>query len=57
MVHLKDTNVSIEHAHNDYSCYEALWINQEDFSHVIEIYDFPPMFKTEDLQDAFTEYR
>ncbi|XP_067102768.1 R3H and coiled-coil domain-containing protein 1 [Osmerus mordax] len=56
MVHLKDTNVSIQHAHNDYSCYEALWINQEEFSHVIEIYNFPPMFKTEDIQDAFTEY-
>lgn len=54
--HLKDVNFSIEHTHNDYSFFENLWINQDEFSHVIEIYDFPPMFTTEDLLDAFTEY-
>ncbi|XP_071376614.1 R3H and coiled-coil domain-containing protein 1 isoform X1 [Centroberyx affinis] len=57
MAHLKEAvAVSIEHAHNDYSCYENVWMNSDDFGHVIEIYDFPAMFKTDDLLDAFTEY-
>ncbi|XP_071350620.1 R3H and coiled-coil domain-containing protein 1 isoform X2 [Trachinotus anak] len=55
--HLKEAvSFSIEHVHNDYSIYENVCINQDDFRHVIEIYDFPPMFKTDDLLDAFTEY-
>ncbi|KAM9362225.1 R3H and coiled-coil domain-containing protein 1 [Symphorus nematophorus] len=57
--HLKQAvTVSIEHAHNDYSVYENVYvsINPDEFGHVIEIYDFPPMFKTEDLMDAFAEY-
>uniref|UniRef100_A0A3Q0SGE7 R3H domain and coiled-coil containing 1 n=1 Tax=Amphilophus citrinellus TaxID=61819 RepID=A0A3Q0SGE7_AMPCI len=48
--------VAIEHAHNDYSIYEKVFINSEDFRHVIEIYDFPAVFKTDDLLDAFSEY-
>ncbi|XP_068172363.1 R3H and coiled-coil domain-containing protein 1 isoform X2 [Antennarius striatus] len=57
--HLKEpVTVSIEHVHNDYSMYLTLCTNisAEDFPHVIEIYDFPPLFKTEDLLDAFAEY-
>lgn len=51
--------VSIEHAHNDYSVYESMCIsiNPDEFGHVIEIYDFPAIFKTDDLLDAFAEYR
>lgn len=48
--------VAIEHAHNDYSIYEKVFINSEDFRHVIEIYDFPAVFKTDELLDAFSEY-
>lgn len=56
--HLKEgVSFSIEHVHNDYSVYENVCINPDEFRHVIEIYDFPPMFKTDDLLDAFTEYR
>ncbi|XP_055725012.1 R3H and coiled-coil domain-containing protein 1 isoform X1 [Salvelinus fontinalis] len=54
--HLTETDVAIEHAHNDYSCFENVWINQDEFAHVIEIYDFPAMFKTGDLLDAFADY-
>lgn len=52
-------SVSIEHAHNDYTIYVNVCvnINPDEFRHVIEIYDFPPLFKTDDLLDAFTEYR
>lgn len=55
--HLKETvTVSIQHVHNDYSIYENVCISPEKFGHVIEIYDFPPCFKTDDLMDAFTDY-
>lgn len=55
--HLKEAvHFSIEHAHNDYSLYETVYLNLDEFRHVIEIYNFPAMFKTEDLLDAFTEY-
>ncbi|KAG7229741.1 hypothetical protein INR49_012537 [Caranx melampygus] len=56
--HLKEAvSFSVEHVHNDYSIYENVCINADEFRHVIEIYDFPSMFKTDDLLDAFTEYR
>ncbi|XP_053723020.1 R3H and coiled-coil domain-containing protein 1 isoform X2 [Synchiropus splendidus] len=54
--HLKDfTSVSIQHVHNDYF-YEDVRANLEGFGHVIEIYDFPNIFKTEDLLEAFVDY-
>lgn len=49
--------VSIEHVHNDYSVYENVCMNPDEFRHVIEIYGFPSMFKTDDLLDAFIDYR
>uniref|UniRef100_UPI0037E93CAF R3H and coiled-coil domain-containing protein 1 n=1 Tax=Semicossyphus pulcher TaxID=241346 RepID=UPI0037E93CAF len=56
-VHLKEAvPFSIEHTHQDYSMYENVFLNSDEFRHVIEIYNFPPMFKTEDLLDAFAEY-
>ncbi|AWP03163.1 putative R3H and coiled-coil domain-containing protein 1 isoform 2 [Scophthalmus maximus] len=55
--HLKEAvSFSIELVHNDYSIYENVCVNQDEFRHVIEIYDFPPIFKTDDLLDAFTDY-
>ncbi|XP_040889238.1 R3H and coiled-coil domain-containing protein 1 [Toxotes jaculatrix] len=55
--HLKEAvSFSIEHVHNDYSIYENVCINPHEFRHVIEIYDFPSVFKTDDLLDAFTDY-
>lgn len=45
------------HVHNDYSSYESVPVNTDEFGHVIEIYNFPGQFKTDDLLDAFTDYR
>ncbi|XP_077429681.1 R3H and coiled-coil domain-containing protein 1 [Vanacampus margaritifer] len=47
---------TLQHVYNDYSVYENVLITPDDFGHVIEIYDFPAMFKTDDLLDAFAEY-
>uniref|UniRef100_A0A4W5NUS4 R3H domain and coiled-coil containing 1 n=1 Tax=Hucho hucho TaxID=62062 RepID=A0A4W5NUS4_9TELE len=54
--HLTETDVAIKHGHNDYSCFGNVWINQDEFAHVIEIHDFPDMFKKDDLLDAFADY-
>lgn len=48
--------VSIRLVHNDFSAYESAHAGLEELCHVVEIYDFPPCFKTEDLVDAFTDY-
>ncbi|RVE72549.1 hypothetical protein OJAV_G00039850 [Oryzias javanicus] len=54
--HLKEADcVSVDHAHNDYSAFENLFCS-DNFGHVIEIYNFPVVFQTQDLLDAFTEY-
>lgn len=56
--HLREAaTVTIEHVHNDYSVFVdvCININLDEFRHVIEIYDFPALFKTEDLLDAFIE--
>ncbi|KAL0978190.1 hypothetical protein UPYG_G00167260 [Umbra pygmaea] len=53
---LSEEDVTIEHAQNDYSSYEDVFINQDEFAHVIEIYNFSSVFKTEDLLDAFSDY-
>lgn len=55
--HLKEAvTVSIQHVHNDYSIYENVCLGLDKFCHVIEIYDFPSCFKTDDLLDAFADY-
>ncbi|MCJ8742712.1 hypothetical protein PDJAM_G00085370 [Pangasius djambal] len=54
--YLKEEASAIESTQNDYSSFENVWIDHNEFAHVIEIYDFPAMFKTEDLLDAFSEY-
>ncbi|CAG01873.1 unnamed protein product, partial [Tetraodon nigroviridis] len=55
--HLKEcSTVAIEHAHNDYFAHVNVDINPEEFRHVIEIFGFPPTFKTDDLLDAFADY-
>ncbi|KAG5834779.1 hypothetical protein ANANG_G00265190 [Anguilla anguilla] len=53
---LTEADFAIESVHSDYSGYESLWIGPGEFSHVIEIYDFPAVFKTDDLLDAFAEF-
>ncbi|XP_058267484.1 R3H and coiled-coil domain-containing protein 1 isoform X2 [Hemibagrus wyckioides] len=56
MAHLKEEASAIEHTQSDFSSFENVWIDHNEFAHVIEIYDFPSMFKTDDLLDAFSEY-
>lgn len=54
-----ESNISIEHPQSDYSTY-LLGEPQTydvDFGHIIEIYDFPPHVKTEDIQEAFASFR
>ncbi|MBN3321330.1 R3HC1 protein, partial [Atractosteus spatula] len=53
---LKEPDITIESAQNEYSCYTNVWIDPEEFGHVIEIYDFPAVLTTEDLLDAFAEF-
>ncbi|XP_072515444.1 R3H and coiled-coil domain-containing protein 1 [Salminus brasiliensis] len=55
--HLKKGEVVIENAQCDYSSFENAWLNiTEEFAHIIEIYGFPAIFKTDDLLDAFANY-
>ncbi|XP_058487472.1 R3H and coiled-coil domain-containing protein 1 [Solea solea] len=55
--HLKEAvSFFIEHVHNDFSVYETVAVTPNEFRHVIEIYDFPSMFKTDDLLDAFNDF-
>ncbi|XP_069567770.1 R3H and coiled-coil domain-containing protein 1 [Brachyistius frenatus] len=55
--HLKEAaTVCIQRVKKDFSMYENVCMISDDFGHVIEIYDFPAMFKTDDLVDAFIEY-
>ncbi|XP_035391635.1 R3H and coiled-coil domain-containing protein 1 [Electrophorus electricus] len=53
---LKVGEVEVVEASNDYSSFENVCLDHDHFAHVIEIYDFPAMFKTDDLLDAFTDY-
>lgn len=55
--HLKEEASAIENTQGDFSGFENSWIDHNEFAHVIEIYDFPSMFKTDDLLDAFSDYR
>uniref|UniRef100_A0A8C9RKL5 R3H domain and coiled-coil containing 1 n=1 Tax=Scleropages formosus TaxID=113540 RepID=A0A8C9RKL5_SCLFO len=57
VAHLREMDITIQSVHNEYSSYNNMWIGADDFAHVIEIYDFPAVFKTEDLLDAFADFR
>ncbi|XP_018608198.1 R3H and coiled-coil domain-containing protein 1 isoform X1 [Scleropages formosus] len=56
VAHLREMDITIQSVHNEYSSYNNMWIGADDFAHVIEIYDFPAVFKTEDLLDAFADF-
>ncbi|XP_061117170.1 uncharacterized protein LOC133140899 [Conger conger] len=53
---LKEQDVVILSAQNDYSCYENAWVDADAFGHVLEIYNISPTFKTQDLMDALAEF-
>uniref|UniRef100_A0A8D0H7S2 R3H domain and coiled-coil containing 1 n=1 Tax=Sphenodon punctatus TaxID=8508 RepID=A0A8D0H7S2_SPHPU len=50
-------DISIEKIQFDYSSYGEAQINEGDFGHVIEIYDFSPSLKTDHLMEAFSEFQ
>nr|XP_034994880.1 R3H and coiled-coil domain-containing protein 1 [Zootoca vivipara] len=50
-------DISIEKIQYDYSSYGEAQINEGDFGHVLEIYDFSPLLKTEHLLEAFAEFQ
>ncbi|KAL4609561.1 R3H and coiled-coil domain-containing protein 1-like [Arapaima gigas] len=56
MANLKEVDIVVQNVHNEYSSFDNLWIGPDEFAHVIEIYDFPAVFKTEDLLDAFADF-
>ncbi|XP_020856809.1 R3H and coiled-coil domain-containing protein 1 isoform X2 [Phascolarctos cinereus] len=58
MDNVVDREIQIEKIHVD-SCYlidEQMW-GENGFGHVVEIYDFEPSLKTEDLMAAFLEFQ
>uniref|UniRef100_A0A4X2JP85 R3H domain and coiled-coil containing 1 n=1 Tax=Vombatus ursinus TaxID=29139 RepID=A0A4X2JP85_VOMUR len=58
MDNVVDREIQIEKVHVD-SCYlmdEQMW-GENGFGHVVEIYDFEPSLKTEDLMAAFSEFQ
>ncbi|XP_039210150.1 R3H and coiled-coil domain-containing protein 1 [Crotalus tigris] len=50
-------DISIEKIQFDYSSYGEAQINEGDFGHVLEIYDFSPLLKTEHLMEAFSDFQ
>uniref|UniRef100_A0A8D0E628 R3H domain and coiled-coil containing 1 n=1 Tax=Salvator merianae TaxID=96440 RepID=A0A8D0E628_SALMN len=50
-------HISIEKIQFDYSSYGEAQINEGDFGHVLEIYDFSPLLKTEHLLEIFAEFQ
>ncbi|XP_062911377.1 coiled-coil domain-containing protein R3HCC1L-like isoform X1 [Mobula hypostoma] len=56
---LGESSISIEQPQSDYSTYLSgeSQTYDVDFGHIIEIYDFPPHVKTEDIQEAFANFR
>lgn len=53
---LKHGDISILNTGSDFPAYANIWLDPQEFGHIIEIYNFPAMFKTDDLLDAFADY-
>ncbi|XP_007255009.3 R3H and coiled-coil domain-containing protein 1 [Astyanax mexicanus] len=54
---LQTGEVMMEEAQCDYSSFQNMQVNiTEEFAHIIEIYGFPAIFKTDDLLSAFASY-
>uniref|UniRef100_A0A673H0C1 R3H and coiled-coil domain-containing protein 1-like n=1 Tax=Sinocyclocheilus rhinocerous TaxID=307959 RepID=A0A673H0C1_9TELE len=50
---LKHGDITILNTCSDFPAYANIWLDPQEFGHIIEIYSFPAMFKTDDLLDAF----
>ncbi|NXC47470.1 R3HC1 protein, partial [Penelope pileata] len=54
--HLTVKDISIERITIDSSSYGEAQVNEGDFGHVTEIYDFSPALKTEHLMEVFSDF-
>ncbi|KFO96226.1 R3H and coiled-coil domain-containing protein 1, partial [Calypte anna] len=54
--HLTVKDINIERISVDYSSYGDAQLNEGDFGHVTEIYDFSPSLKTEHLLEMFSDF-
>ncbi|XP_045629990.1 R3H and coiled-coil domain-containing protein 1 isoform X1 [Ursus americanus] len=54
---LTEKEIQVEKIHVDASSFTEELPGEKDFAHVVEIYDFEPTFKTEDLLAAFSEFQ
>ncbi|TKC34893.1 hypothetical protein EI555_020223, partial [Monodon monoceros] len=54
---LTEKEIQVEKIHMDTSSFAEELPGEKDFAHVVEIYDFEPALKTEDLLAAFSEFQ
>ncbi|MBW01768.1 R3H and coiled-coil domain-containing protein 1, partial [Eschrichtius robustus] len=54
---LTEKEIQVEKIHVDTSSFAEELPGEKDFAHVVEIYDFEPALKTEDLLAAFSEFQ
>ncbi|XP_004402284.1 PREDICTED: R3H and coiled-coil domain-containing protein 1 [Odobenus rosmarus divergens] len=54
---LTEKEIQVEKIHVDTSSFVEGLPGEKDFAHVVEIYDFEPTLKTEDLLAAFSEFQ
>ncbi|XP_019480967.1 PREDICTED: R3H and coiled-coil domain-containing protein 1 isoform X1 [Hipposideros armiger] len=54
---LTEKEIQVEKIHVDTSSFAEELPGEQDFGHVVEIYDFQPTLKTEDLLAAFSEFQ
>ncbi|XP_008573497.1 PREDICTED: R3H and coiled-coil domain-containing protein 1-like [Galeopterus variegatus] len=54
---LTEKDIQIERVHVDTSSFVEELPGEKDFAHVVEIYDFEPALKTEDLLAEFSEFQ
>lgn len=54
---LTEKEIQVEKIHVDTSSFVEGLPGEKDFAHVVEIYDFEPTLKTEDLLAAFPEFQ
>uniref|UniRef100_A0A8C5V909 R3H domain and coiled-coil containing 1 n=1 Tax=Microcebus murinus TaxID=30608 RepID=A0A8C5V909_MICMU len=57
MDNLTEKEIQIEKVHVDLSSFVEELPVEKDFAHVVEIYDFEPALKTEDLLATFSEFQ
>lgn len=57
MDNLTEKEIQVENIHVDTASLVEELPGEQDLAHVVEIYDFEPALKTEDLLAAFSEFQ